>query len=598
MKGYDYIAEFLASRNCKHVFALTGGAIAFVIDAVTRHRDLEVVGFQHEQAAAMAADAYSRLGDGIGVTMATSGPGATNLITGIACSYFDSIPTLHITGQVPTKDSNVGTRIRQVGFQETDIVSMVRPITKYAVRVTRVEDLRYELEKSYRIATTGRKGPVLIDVPMDVQQQECDFNRAVTERAQEVEESGENQSLQHTAAIDRQSDEVAALIAAAERPVIIGGFGVRLSGAEGEFLELAEQLQFPILTSWSALDLVPHDHPLYVGQFGVYGNRGANFTVQNCDLVLSIGSRLDTRQTGGDPATFAREATRVVVDIDIAELGKRLRPTVAVCADAKVFLRILLERLRSIRIPDVSKWKERVVSYKSKYPTIQPEYFAQKEWVNPYVFAHVLGNLTKSGDTLVADCGGNLTWIYQGISIKAGVRLFTAAGNSPMGYSLPAAIGASIKTGRRPVLCFIGDGGLQINIQELQTVKNLDLPVKIFVLNNRCYGIIKQFQDSWLGSRYVVTDTEGGYTCPNFPNVAEVYGIDSMTITSNSEIQDKVATALAHQGPVLIDVLLDKDQKLIPKTEFGNPIEDCSPMLPDEEFYANMIVKPLQRKRG
>jgi acetolactate synthase-1/2/3 large subunit len=598
MKGCDYVAEFLAGQGCRHVFTITGGAIAFVVDAVGRRSDMEVVCMQHEQAAAMAADAYSRFGKGLGVTMATSGPGATNLITGIACSYFDSIPTIHITGQVPMKESKIGTQIRQVGFQETDIVSMVKPITKYAVLVTRIDDLRYELEKAYALATSGRMGPVLLDIPMNVQQEDLDYFSQARRYLSETGRSCVEDDLFDEEAVQLQIDEAIVLLAAAKRPVVVGGFGIRLAQAEEEFLELIERLQFPVLTSWSALDLVPHDHPLYVGQFGVYGNRGANLTVQNCDLLLAIGSRLDTRQTGGNPGTFAREAVRIIVDVDRAELEKRMKPSVAIWCDARRFLDMLTRRMKGFATPDVSEWKRRVQTYKDRYPTIQLEYFSQREHVNPYVFAQHLNKVTEAGDILVADCGGNLTWIYQGISIKRGVRIFTAAGNSPMGYSLPAAIGACLKNNRQPILCFIGDGGLQINIQELQTICARRLPVKIFVLNNHCYGIIKQFQDTWCGSRYVAADHEGGYTVPDFRAIAAAYGIDSLTIAHNGEIQSKLENALEHPGPMLIDVRLDEDQKLTPKTEFGNPIEDCSPMLPDEEFHANMIVKPLQRRKG
>lgn len=598
MKGYDFIAEFLARQGCRHVFVLTGGAIAFVIDAVARRPDMEVVCFQHEQAAAMAADAYSRFGSGIGVTMVTSGPGSTNLITGIACSYFDSIPTFHISGQVPMKESNQGTKIRQVGFQETDIVSIVKPITKYAVMVMRVEDLRYELEKAYYIATNGRMGPVLVDVPMNIQQEELDFENARSFFAELIEGKAVREWSLDEALINRQIDQVLLLIQASRRPILLGGMGIRLSHAEGEFLALVDKLQFPVITSWSGLDLIPHNHPLYVAQYGVYGHRGANLAVQNSDLFVSIGSRLDTRQTGGKPETFAREAKRVIVDIDAAELGKKVKPAVGIQCDARSFLQLLLRRLEGISMPDISTWKKTVTQYKQKYPILQKEYLEQEKFVNPYVFATYFSDATRSGDILVADCGGNLTWIYQGMTLKDGVRLFTAAGNSPMGYALPAAIGASIKNNNQPIYCFIGDGGLQINIQEFQTIVARKLPVKIFVLNNHCYGIIKQFQDSWLGSRYTVVDRKGGYTCPDFRLVAEAYGIPSLAVVNNGEIREKITQALNTEGPMLIDVLLDEDQKLIPKTEFGNPIEDCSPMLDDEEFFANMIVHPLERRRG
>lgn len=592
MKLSDYLIQYIKDQGVKDVFLVTGGAVAHIVDSFRNVKGIGYVCTQHEQPAAMAAEAYSRVTGNIGVAMATSGPGATNLITGMCCAWFDSIPTVYITGQVNRGESKGKSRARQVGFQETDIVSMVKPITKYAVLVDDPLKIKYYLDKAFYIAKEGRPGPVLIDVPMDVQRAEIDPTKLKGFGAPKVQ--GVSPSFK------KKIRSSLALIAKAKRPVILAGGGIKLSKANAELLEFVKKTGFPVVTSWSGFDLVPHSHKLLVGQFGVYGNRGANFAVQNADLVISVGSRLDTRQTGGRPDTFAREAKKIVVDIDRGELDKRrgLTPDVDICADAKLFLKEINQSLKDIKLPKIDSWLKKAAEWKVKYPTVLPEYEKQKGSVNSYVFARTLSEEAAANSIVLPDDGGNLTWMMQSWQLKDGQTLFSAFGNSPMGYSFPAAIGASYAANhKRPVLCVIGDGSFQMNIHELQTVAHYKIPIKIFILNNHSYGIIKQFQDMYFGGRHEASSREKGYSCPDFIKVAQAYGLKTVSINNHQELRKKIKEVLASKEAVLCDVLLDEGQKLIPKLEFGKSIEDLMPYLPREEFKKNMIVKPLDGEK-
>jgi len=587
MKVADYILDFLVSQNIKHVFLMTGGAISFTVDAFHSRKDIEYICIAHEQSAAMAADMYARVGPGFAATMVTSGPGATNLLTGICCSWFDSIPVLHISGQVNTYEQKGKTGVRQIGFQETDIVSIVKPVTKFAAQIDKAENIRYLLEKATFLAKSGRPGPVLLDIPQNFQRVEIDPKKLKKFNPKEegflLKKHDFSQKLKKTILLLKQS----------ERPVLLFGFGVRISKAEKEMMQLIETLKIPVVTSWSGKDLFDHSYPYLVGQIGVYGNRGANFTVQNADLLLSIGSRLDTRQTGGKTDTFAREAKRIIVDIDKTELNKkRVIPDIAIQADAKEFLLQLLREVKNQKLPNHSKWLKQTISWKKKYPPVTKEFENQTKYVNPYVFSQALSRLLDEKAVVVPDDGGHLTWTMQGFEVKGNQRLISAFGNSPMGYALPAAMGGSFALGKKQVICIDGDGSLQINIQELQTIVHHKLPVKIFVLNNEGYGIIKQFQELYLNSRFEATGK--GYSHPDFIKIAKAYGLKAVTIENNREINRKIRSVLKYKGPVLCNVKIHPRQLLIPKLEYGKPIEDLSPLLDRKEFRNNMIIQPIE----
>ncbi len=601
MKLTDYVAQYLVEQGVKKVFLITGGACAHIVDSLGRNKDIDYVCMQHEQAAAMAADAYARVTKNIGVAVATSGPGATNLITGVCCSYFDSIPTLMITGQVNLWETKGEQKIRQLGFQETDIIDIVRPITKFAALVRNPEEIRYYLHKALFIAKSGRPGPVWLDIPMNVQHAEIDPDTLIDFSPNDVASEKLSRAIQ-----SYDINNVISKVIEAKRPIVIAGAGIKLAQAEEKFSAFIATLNVPVVSTWSGIDILPHDHPLYVGQFGVYGNRAANFAVQNSDFLISLGSRLDTRQTGGQPKTFAREAFKIVVDIDKAELDKQwVVADIAIHADVNNFLSALNLASQSIPFPDFTDWQSICLKWKHRYPTVLPEYYNQRGSVNSYVFIKALSEKLPSHSIIIPDQGGNLTWTIQGFQVKKGHQLFSAFGNSPMGYALPASIGAAFADPTANVICIDGDGGFQLNIQDLQTIRHYNLPIKIFILNNNSYGIIKQFQEVYFDGRYEATVKETGYTAPDFIKVAQAYGIATETISDHSEIDEKIDKIIKTCNPVLCDVKLDDAQKLVPKlvaikTKDGKyiskPIEDMMPLLPRQEFRENMITQPLNEE--
>lgn len=566
--GSEYIAEFLARIGSKHVFTLTGGACAFMIDAVGRNAALELICVQNEQAAAMAADAVWRVSKRVGVSMATSGPGATNLITGIACSYFDSIPSLHITGQVNQRESSSihGAKVRQSGFQETNIVDMVRPITKYAVLVKSVEQLREELVKAYTIAMTGRRGPVLVDVPMDVQQamMKPDFPEIIL--APPVE----------TSDVADVASGLSAALAEAQRPVVLWGGGVAMAGVEAQLASWLADTGIPFVSSWAGMTAFDHDHPGFVGQIGVYGNRGANFVLQNADLVIVLGSRLDNRQRSGNADNFAKGAAVHVLDVDGEEINKygggRYR-------GAQFDLRGLPTALRQVKAPAIGEeWVSYVQRMKQTYFGRETSSTALKlNTLSPYEVVRRLSEIADEDAVVAADTGAAVCWLHQSFKVKRH-NLFTAGGNSPMGYALCAAIGAKLENPDRQVISYNGDGGFQVNIQELQTVKHLGLDIPIVIMNNGCYGIIKQFQDSYLQSRY--TASRDGYSTPDFGRIAAAYGLDYIRV----ERMEDLTPALMKRGAIIIDVILSEQTLIEPKLEMGRPINDQYPYLSDAAY--------------
>lgn len=592
MKLSDYLASFLAKEGIGHVFQIIGGASVHMVHSIAENPEIDYVCVQHEQAGAMAAEAYSKVTKNLGCAMATSGPGMTNLITGIGCAYFDSTPTIYITGQVNTNESKQGRAVRQVGFQETDIVEMVKPITKLAIQVTDPNDIRYFLEKAVYIAKSGRGGPVLLDIPMNIQRAEIEVSKLRKFNPHEIKSDIDNPKL-----VKVNTKKALDVLKKATRPVVIAGGAIRYADQIEEFEKLVNLLGIPVVSTWSGIDVLHHDHPLYIGQIGVYGHRGANFTVQNSDCILSIGSRLDTRITGGKPETFARAAKKIVVDIDRAELfkGRGLTPDIAICADVRDVLPKLIKETKGRKIAKNNAWLDKTLTWKREYPVVSDDWRRQKDYVNPYVFMEVLSKFMKNDAVIVTDCGGNLTWTIQGLHLKRGQRLFSAMGNSPMGYSLAASIGASFGLNKKAVICIIGDGGLQLNIQELQTLKYYNLPIKVFILNSRSYAIIKQFQEMYFNSNFLATQQDTGYSVPDFKKISTAYGLKSETIKKNVELVSKIKKVLSSKESIICDVWVPEGAKLIPKLEFGKPIEDLSPLIPREEFHQNMIVPPLDK---
>jgi len=589
IKVSDYIAEFLAKKNVKHVFVVNGGCIIHTIDSISKRKDIDYIPVCHEQAGAMAADAYARLTDNIGVAMATSGPGATNLLTGVLCSYYDSIPTMIITGQVPSGQLKGDSKSRQIGFQETDVVSIYKTATKYAVLIDKPDMIRYELEKAYYLATTGRKGPVLLDICDDVQRAEIIHEELISFKPEDnIDPLNKGEVV-----VKDNIDNIDSLIVNSVRPVIILGAGVRLSGCIDESIKFAEALGIPIVPTWGALDFLPHDHPLFVGCFGVSSGRAGNFTVQNSDLIISLGTRLDTHETGPDLATFGRDAKKIMVDIDYSEIEKfnnsKLNIDVGMAMDVKEFLFSFnkyskLKEKKSI----INNWLEKISNWKIKYPPVLPEYSNLDSKVNPYVFMDKLSSFLVEDDILLTDCGGNLIWTMQGIFIKEKQRLISAFNHSPMGYSLPASVGAAFATGKR-IFCITGDGGLQMNIQEFGTLVKNNLSVVVIVFNNHGHGIIRNTQETWLNGNFNASTPESGLPDLNYIKIAEAYGIKTINIDNHNEIK-KLNGLNNINGPILCNVELMPDQKMVPKLKFGKPIEDSEPLLDRDEFIKNMLI--------
>jgi len=572
MNGAEYIAEFLRQREVGKIFLMTGGACAFIIDAIARNPGTDYVSMHHEQSAAMAADAVWRTERKVGAAVATSGPGATNLLTGIACSYFDSIPSIHITGQVNMAESAgyMGAKVRQVGFQETDIVAMAKPVTKYAVQVNTVAELKAELTKAYNIAITGRMGPVLIDVPMNVQKED----------AGDVVEYTPPPALQADAKIIAEAKtKIEALLAKAERPVVLFGAGVGLAGAEKEVEAWLKKTGLPFVSSWNGMTYFDHALPNYLGQIGVYGNRGANSILQNADALIVLGSRLDNRQRSGNSRSFVPKAKVFVVDVDAEEIKKYKNDGYD---GAALDLHFAGELLQGLSVPALpTEWAAHVNETKTKHYGKNVSTFAEKNnTLSPYEVVRVLNGLIDDDAIVVADTGATVCWVYQMFARKKH-SIFTAGGMSPMGYALPAAIGAATHS-KRQVISINGDGGFQLNVQELQTAAHNKLPITIFVFNNGGYGIIKQFQDSYCESRHEATGR--GYSIPDLGKIAEAYNIGYVKV---EKLSDLTKAAIAKDGPVLVDVILHPNTLIEPKLEMGRPIHDQFPYM-DRVEYAKL----------
>ena len=576
MTGAEYIAEFLRRRGSTNIFLITGGACAFIVDAIGRNPGMKYTCFQHEQAAAMAADSLWRTNKIVGATVVTSGPGATNLITGIACSFFDSIPTLHITGQVNQNEelNYKGAKVRQAGFQETNIVEMVKPITKYAVKVTDSKNLKHELCKAYSIAISGRMGPVLVDIPMYVQQADVGEYSEVGFNAVKTITKVKPTNLVAT---------VNEFFSSGERPLVLFGAGVGLAGAEKETETWLIDRKIPFVSSWNGMTYFNHETPNYCGNIGVYGNRGANFLIQNCDRLLVLGSRLDNRQRSGNASSFAKSARVLVIDIDDEELTKYQNNS-----NYETGLHFDLSKLKPILVDIktpfqydswVKYWKETKEKYFGKIASTIPEKYGT---ISPLEAVRKINSFIPRNSIVVADDGANLCWVFQSF-FRTEQTIYTAGGNSPMGYAFPASIGAAIYNRERRVIAFTGDGSMQMNIQDLQTMKFNDLDIKLIILNNFGYGIIKQFQDLYFNGRHHATGE--GYSQPDFGKLVDGYGIEYHKIKN---IEDLSGDLFSAKGPAVIDIFLHPDTMIEPKLEMGRSIEDQFPYLPDEEFNSAM----------
>ena len=562
----DYVLDFLRKKNVKHVPLLIGGAISFMVDSFSKKKKIKYIPVANEQSAAMIADAYSRSGAGYCCTMATSGPGATNLLTGIACSYFDSVPSMHICGQVNTYEQQgyeKSTRkVRQVGFQETDIVNMSKPITKFSYKIKKPEEIRFILEKAYYISKSGRPGPVLIDIPMNLQKSWIYPNKIKKFKIPNKNNYNLNDIV----------NKLGKLLKKSKKPIIILGGGVRYSNSDRMLKDFLKKFQIPIVATWSGTDLIDHNDKRYIGNIGVYGNRSANIITQNSDLIICLGSRLDTRVTGGNPGSFAKKAKKIVIDVDKYELLKKrgLKIDLKINSDLKIFF----NNFKKNKINLIRKnWLDKSINLKKQFCYSK---INNNNKVNPYMFVLELSKILNKNSIIIGDTGSHLTWLMQSFKIKYGQMLFSAFGNSPMGYALPASIGAQIINKKKKIVSLNGDGSIQLNIQELQTIKKLKLPVKIIIFNNNGYGIIKQFQDLYLNKRHEASDRI--VSNPNFKILSKGYGINYHLIQNNKNLS-KLKKIIRSNKSEIIEVNIEDNEKIIPKLEFGKPIDDLSPKI-------------------
>lgn len=597
IKVSDYIIKRLEQTGTKHMFMLPGGGAMHLNDSLGKSQKIQYVACLHEQACSIAAEAYARVNDQIGLLMVTTGPGGTNALTGVAGAYLESTPVFVVSGQVKRLDMINGQGVRQQGMQELDIISVVRSITKYAALVDDPQMIRYHMERALYEATHGRKGPVWLDVPLDVQASMVDEDKLI----------GYVPAVASADAhIEGQVRQVIEMLNRAERPVLLAGNGIRLAGAVQEFEELTRILNIPVLTTWNGIDLIEETDPLYYGRPGGLGHRYANFMQQNSDLFLSIGARLNLLQTGYNFDGFARGATKIMVDIDKAELHKiNVRPDLPICADAKQFIQLLLKNKERIQKKDRSAWFRYGDRMKEKYPIVRPEYWQQKEKVNSYCLLETISKYMTKDDVYVSGSSGSCIDIsMQTFRVKKGQRVFCTKGLASMGYGLPSTIGACLASGGKRTVGVNGDGGFVMNIQELETIRRLGLPIKLFVLCNEGYGAIVSSQTNLFDRHYVACNSSSGLSLPHIAAVAGAFGLKTEVIDSNAELDEKVKEVLEYDGPVIVEVhtpieLTAAPKQVSYKRSDGQmeslPLEFMSPAISDEELRENMIIPMFEK---
>jgi acetolactate synthase I/II/III large subunit len=569
-KVSDYVVRFLAARGVTHAYEVCGGMLAHLLDSFSKQTDVQLVSMHHEQAAGFAAEGHARMTGVPGIAMATSGPGATNLMTPLGSCYFDNTPAVFITGQVNRAEMRKDRPVRQLGFQETDIVSVARPISKDAFSVLDPAEIGNALDRAFNTALSGRRGPVLVDLPMDVQRVVIDLPDPVAQASRSVDGS-----RIPSAAVKSTLKQ----LAAAKRPLILLGGGVQSGRTASIVRQAIDHLGVPVVHSLMGVDVLGHEHPLRVGMIGSYGNRWANHALGECDMLLVLGSRLDIRQTGTDTEGFARR--RIVhVDVDAAEINNRILGVEAVVGDVGDFCAAILDA--AAPQIDCAAFRAHIEEMRQRWPAASE--LANLSGLNPNVFLRMLGDASTSAAAFVIDVGQHQMWAAQSLTFKTGQRFLTSGGMGSMGFSLPAAVGVAKALAGKPLVVVAGDGGFQLNIQELQTVVRNRLPMKIVVMNNQSHGMVRQFQQSYFESRF--QSTVVGYDAPSFAKVAAAYGIPSQTLATDGddakERERNVSSALAwlwqdQNGPALLEVAISMEANVYPKLAFGRPITDMEP---------------------
>ena len=588
IKVSDYIFKVIAEKTAVDtVFMLPGGGCMHLVDSLGKTPGLDYVCCLHEQASAIAAEAYAQNRNDLGVVLVTAGPGSTNALTGVAGAWIDSTPLLILSGQAKTTELMHDFGVRQMGIQEVDTAALAAPVTKYSVCITSPEQVRYELEKALYLAMNGRRGPVWLDIPLDVQGAVIDPEKLpgfVPE-----ENAGTD--------ADAAAEAVLRALEKAERPLIYAGNGVRAAGALNEFIELAEKLQIPVALSWKAADFLPDEHPLYIGRPGIVGQRGANFAQQTCDVLLILGTRLDLCQTGFNAPHFAPNAKKFMVDIDPAEIKKLDTPELTGLAmDAGEFIRAMLKQLSAPL--KCEKFLARCKAWQKRYPAVSDDLRNRTDAVNLYQLVEVIGNSLESGDLLIPGSSGACAEVtMQAVPVKPGVRIHNTPGLGSMGFGLPALIGGCIASGKARTVGIIGDGGIMHNIQELQTLHRLGLPIKLFVLNNDGYGSIRNMQRGRFNGHFVACDPASGMSLPDFKKLCYGFDLNYCRIDTPQDLTAQVKAVLETPGTVICEVMLDINVGTAPHLSskalpdggmVSMPMENLAPFLPEDEFEENM----------
>ncbi len=582
MKLSDYVIEYLYSRGTKHFFGMSGGAALHLFDSAAKHIGVGTTFVAHEQSAAMAADGYSRVSGQMGVCIVTSGPGATNLLTGVCSSYYDSLPALMLTGQVATHRLKGERKVRQIGFQETDTLSIYSSVTKYAKQLSDPSQIASMLDHAFAEAEDGRQGPVLVDIPDDLQRSNID-----TSMLQRYEQPARVHS-------DKLSDQVQSLLAKisnARRPVIVLGGGLSTPRKGDELREFLKHIEVPLLQTWAGIDLVPYNWKHRVGTFGVYGSRLGNFVIQHADLIICLGTRLSQNLTGGNLSAFASKAEIVMVDVDMGEMdkfeGRGLKIAGRIQCLMKDFLDTAKLAVKEFKPPYIEPWLASIDRWRAELPNDIPTVPADGAgYVDVHHFVSELSDVLADDELIFVDTGGNLTWTCNNLRVKSDQRVLSAWNFTPMGYAVPAAIGGATAAPGRPITCIIGDGGLQLCLGELATVVRYQLPLKIVLFNNHSHGIQKQTQEIWLNGNYVGVDPSSGLGLSDFANVAKAMGLPVVSISKSSDIVRKLKEAYAMPGPVFCNIEINPNQKLYPALKAGEPLENQMPLMSTDKLTA------------
>jgi len=572
MKISEIVAEVLHEFGVRQVFGVSGGASLHLLKSINDHSELSLTCLHHEQSVAMAAEAYSRVSNNLGVGVVTSGPGATNLITGLAGAYYDSIPVLYITGQVSTSRMKRMQKVRQIGFQETPIVEMVKSVTKYAKTIEYAKDVEVELRKAIGIALSGRKGPVLIDIPDDVQRLEFQLNpHGLSRFLGDVEKSQRALRLSSFRENLKKSS----------RPILVCGAGIQLTSKRELLVSKLYQLSLPVALTWGAKDLLPSDTEFLLGTFGTHGERHVNIALNEADLIISIGSRLDLKATGTPISTFAPKAKKIMIDVDEAEISKFDRTGLEITTSISIDIESddfdsLLKELE-FEESMVVDWKKHLREFKSNFPRENRTFLGPG--VNPYQFLEALSDFVVDPLNLIVDTGCAIAWTMQSWKTKNNQRIFHDFNNTAMGWSIPATIASVLSNPEKMHFCVVGDGSIMMALSDLVTLSNLESTIKIIVLNNLGYGMIRQTQDQWFDGEYFASSAQTDLAFPDFSKLASAMGFDYFSVESDAVVDDIIQRALLSRSPLLLEVFIQESARVIPIVKFGNPNHVMEPGL-------------------